>query len=327
MPTTEEVTKQSESAYNQWCVQWREHAKYNSKHEMKSFNDFSNTGVGKPCLLVANGYSFEKYLEYIPKDVDIMCCDKTLGHLIKRGIKPKYCMIADANVDEKEYLLPYKDQLQDTYAFINVCGNTKWPELGNWKGVYFFVNKDVLHSELEFSKLSGCTNMIAAGTNVSNGMLISLTQCDDHGPRNAFGYDCYLLIGYDYSWRYGGKYYAFDNEGNGKSNYMRHINLYDNKNNYCYTSNNLLFSAKWLDQYIKTYNLPVVQCSEETILSLPYGGKLKDHIGYKHKPEDVHEVGILMNRKRELEVELKKHGKRLSVMATDHRDAFLDSVM
>lgn len=290
--TPEEVKQQSENAYNQWCKQWREHASIHSKFPQRSIEDFTNIGIGRAVLCVANGRSFEDNIETIKANqnkVDIMCCDKTLGHLLNNGIAPTYCMVCDANVNYEKYLKPYENQLQNTILFINACGNPEWSKNGNWKHIYFFINKDILKSEQEFSKLSGCKNFIPAGTNVSNAMVVFLTQSDETGARNFFGYDKILLIGYDYSWT-AGKYYAFNPTGDGKDNYMRHINMINGMDEPCFTSGNLFFSLQWIDKYVKVYQLPVVQCSNHSIYSGLKQGDLKQQMNYNFDTSDYDKV-------------------------------------
>jgi hypothetical protein len=311
----EAIIAQSKAAYGQWAKQWREQAVYHSKHEMKPMSDFENIGIGRAVLAIANGYTLEENIEIIKKNqhkVDIICCDKTLGHLLDNGITPTYCVVCDANVNYEKYMEPWKDQLQGTVMFINACANPKWSDNGNWKDIYFFINKDVLDSHKEFSELSGCNNFIAAGTNVSNAMIILLTQSDEAGSRNFFGYDKILLIGYDYSWRYGGKYYAFDKDGGGKANYMRHNYFVTYDGSYAYTSGNLAFSAQWLETYVRAFNLPVIQCTKKTALSGLKFGDLEKQMNYLYKPEDsksviekVKELRMINSRKIELEKFLK----------------------
>lgn len=287
----QQIRAQSEAAFKQWGEQWTRHCQIHAKDTMitNSLMDLGATGIGKAVLLCANGYSLEENIDVISKNqqlVDIMACDKTLGHLLDHGIKPKYCLVCDANVDYERYLKPYEHLLDDTILLINVCANPQWSQNGNWKNKYFFVNKDIIDSHLKFSKLTGCTNFIPAGTNVSNAMLIMLTQCDNHGKRNFFGYDKYLLIGFDYSWRYGGKYYAFSDDGDGKADYMRHHYCLTHSKDWAYTSRNLLFSAQWLEKYISTFRLPVVNCTRKTILQQTKFSELKDQMQYTFKHED-----------------------------------------
>lgn len=322
--SAEDIRKQSENAYGQWCQQWRKHAKIHKKlGAQKSLEFFRASGVGKACLVVANGYTLEKDLEAIKEaaksgdlHADVICCDKTLGHCIEAGISPTFCLVADANVNYEKYLKPYEDKLDQTTLLMNVCGNPKWSQNGNWQERYFYVLQDILQSEKEFGKLSGCPNVMPASTNVSNAMVVILTQCDNKKRGNFMGYDKYLLLGFDYSWDE--KYYAFDEDGGGKTHYMRHIQAVNSEGNLCYTSNNLLFSAKWLSQYINTFNLPIVQCSRGTILELKKRGHVKDHLSYNYKQSDSWEVKRLVKDLLKYRDELKRIDERLMSISKDH---------
>lgn len=327
---SQDVINQSKGAYNQWCKQWRDHAKQHAQFAPhKSLKDFSNIGVGKACLAVANGYTFEENIDTIKKykdNVDILCCDKTLGHLLDNGITPAYCIVCDANVNYEKYMEPWKDKLQDTILFINVCGNPKWSLNGNWKDKYFFVCVDAIKSEVEFSGLSNCQNMIPAATNVSNAMIVLLTQSDNRGRRNFFGYDKILLIGFDYCWRHDKKYYAFDDTANGKNHYMRHIYNKTMAGTLAYTSTNLAFSARWLEQYISNFRLPVVQCSRETMLRTQYTGELEKQMQYNFKREDRKAVITSVNERERLQKRLEEINSQLVQVGREHYFSFLSTV-
>jgi len=327
--TNEDVIKQSKGAYNQWCVQWREHAKINSKYQMKPFSDFKYTGIGRAILAVANGYSLEENIDVIREHqskVDIICVDKSLKHLLDHGITPKFVLVCDANVSYERYLKPVQEKLQDSILIMNVCANPLWAEHGNWKDRYFFVNKDVLGSEKEFIALSGCPNVTAAATNVSNSQVVILTQCDNENHQNFFGYDKILLIGYDYCWDKD-HYYAFDQTGDGKTNYMRGCHIYNQRFESCYTSTNLLFSAKWLDKYITTFRLPVIQCSDRTLLA---GYKicpdLAKQMNYEYRPEHSSEVIHLLDYKRQLQANLAKADGEIAKISRDHQLALIRTI-
>lgn len=319
--TDEQIRAQSNAAYNQWCKQWREHAIIHSTFPKKSFSDFEAIGVGKAVLCVANGFSFEEQVQTIKenqKNVDILCCDKTLGHLLDNGITPDFCMVCDANVDYEKYMEKYKDQLSNTILFINACANPKWSKNGNWKDIYFFVNKDIINSEREFCKLSGTQNLLPAGTNVSNAMLILLTQSDNEGRKNFFGYDKIILIGFDYSWKVDGNYYAFDADGGGKRFYMKHSYLTSPAGNFCYTSGNLSFSRDWLQKYINTFNLPVVQCGPDSILVIGKTGVLEEQMKYSHKQKDQPIVRSALKEMREIQSRLNVLQNQIIKIGKDH---------
>lgn len=322
------IRAQSEAAYKQWAPQWRKQAKDNSIHEMKSIHELENSGLGKAVLCVANGFSFEENIETIKRNqhnIDIFACDKTMGNLLDNGITPKFVMMCDANVDYEKYMKPWADKLQDITLIANVCGNPEWTTNGNWKDKYFFINKDILESEKEFSKISGCNNFIPAGTNVSNAMVVMLTQSDNHGRTNFFNYDKILLIGYDYSWRYGCKYYAFNDSGDGKHQYMRHMYLQTSDGDFAYTSGNLAFSAQWFEKYIRTFNLPVVQCTKKSILSLKIGN-LEEQMQYRFKSEDAEKMIIAVNKIRFIEKAKIELQKLISDIEKEHFNSFLASV-
>lgn len=323
--TPDDVKRQSENAYAQWCVQWREHCKIHSAYPQKPLADFLGVGIGKAILCVANGYSFEENIETIKENkdkCDIICCDKTLGHLIDNGIDPTYCVVCDANVNYEKYLKPYQDKLQNTFLFINACANPEWTKHGNWKDKYFFVNKDVIQSEIEFSNLSGCSNFIPAGTNVSNAIVVFLTQSDENGAKNYFGYDKILLIGFDYCWG-DNKYYAFDNNGGGKDNYMRHMYVVNGANEFCYTSGNLFFSHQWIHRYVQAYRLPVVQCSKKSLFVGCRIGDLNQQMNYNFHSEDSKDLREKIKIKDNLLRNLRQLDISLEDMARKHSYNFL----
>lgn len=331
MLSVNDIKKQSQSAYKQWANQWRDHAKIHSSYPMHSFDDFAYTGIGKAALCVASGFSFEKEIETIKKykdNVDIVACDKSLGHLLDHGIIPKFCVLADANVNYEAYLEKWKDKLTDTYLFANVCGNPKWTSLGNWKKVYFFAVQDVLESEKEFQAISGCPNTIVAGTNVSNAMVIAITQSNNSGRNNLFGYDKILLIGFDFSWDVLGSYYAFDKTGSGKCNYMRHGYFLDHSpnRNIVASSTNLLFSAKWLDTYINNFKLPVIQCTRNTILATKQMGVLSEQMQYNYKRENSSKVINMMKSIKFLQAKKKELESQVRDLAIDHYYSYMKSV-
>lgn len=322
--TESEIKQQSINCYRQWADQWRSQADYHGKRfEMLPLSDFHQVGVGRAVLCIANGASFEENIETIKQyqhNVDIMACDKTLAQCIEHGITPQYVLLCDANVSFEKYCESVKDKLENTILFANVCAATRWAVEGNWKKVYFFINQDCLESEKEFSAISGCQNTIVAGTNVSNAMVVLLTQSDNSGPRNFFGYDKILTIGFDYSWD--DKYYAFDHDGGGKIDYMRQVFIKNLNDDFCYTSPNLLFSARWYTKYVKTFNLPVIQCTRKTIVEGLKLGTLAEQMQYCYNAEDSGLVRSLVAVRDKLTAELAKANEKINAVCFDHMIAF-----
>lgn len=319
--TNQAIIDQSKNALAQWKEQWDEHAIIHSDYKMKSLGDFQNIGVGKALVLVATGYSLEQNIETLKKhrkNVDIICCDKSLGMLIDQGIYPDVCVVCDANVNYEKYLEPWRDRLAHTKLLMNVCGNPTWTKEGNWKDKYFFVNEDAIQSEIHYKKLSKCPNQIPAGTNVSNCMVILACQSRNEGRQNLMGYDKILLLGFDYCWHPEGNYYAFNKDGEGKRYYMKHVNMMDKNSAHVYTSNNLLFSAQWAEAYINNFRLPIVNCSDHSILGSCPQGKLEKHIGYRYKVEDGPIVRSDIKRLFALKKETSKLEGKLNRIGNDH---------
>lgn len=316
----DEIIKQSKNVYKQWSKLWAKNATAHKDFPKKSFEDFRNSGIGRAALLVASGFSFEENLETIKKyahNVDIICCDKTLGHLIDNGIYPKICITCDSNISYEKYLKPWEDKLSSIILFNNVCGNPEWSK-AKWKSTYLYVNKDVMGYEKEFIELSGCKNIVTAGTNVSNMMVVLLYQADNEVKQNLFCYDKLILIGFDYSWKQDGKYYAFDESGGGKFNYMRHVYGLSLEGNLIYSSNNLSGSGSWLNLYVKAFKVPVVQCGKDSLYNFGRIGDLETNLKYRHRPSDRERVRHLLNKKLTIEQELKKMNNELVAINRDH---------
>jgi hypothetical protein len=153
-----------------------------------------------------------------------------------------------------------------------------------------------------------------------------MTQSDNKIRKNFFGYDKILLLGFDYAWRQEGNYYAFDKEAGGKYNYMRHMFLRNINNDYCFTSHNLAFSAKWLEQYVNAFKLPVVQCSRESVLPLKNMGVLAEQMQYSFRTEDQSKVVNMLKVRRALIEKKKEIEAIIGEMSRDHYYAFISSL-
>lgn len=326
-----DTRKQSETVLKQQGEKWRKHATRHAElAPHKSLEQFQNYGVGKALIIIANGASFEKQIDVLKehhKDHDILCCDKTLGHLLNNGIKPTFCLVADANVSYETYLKPWETQLNKTTLFMNVTANPDFSFNGNWKERFFFVNFDVVRSEVEFMALSKCQNKVAAATNVSNNMVVFVTQCDNNQRRNFFGYDKIILLGFDYSWMPDGNYYAFDKHARGKHNYMRHIYTINRHGEMVFTSSNLLFSAQWLENYLQIFKLPVVNCSTDGILGKVKSRPLAEQIPYRFKTAHRDIVKSEMKRRDDLVRELHRVDARLIGIGQQHWDNFVQTTL
>lgn len=255
-----EVLKQSETAMKQWENLWRANSSKNGevyKKNKSNLNDLMFTGVGKIGVIVALGHSFQKQIDVLKnnendREYEIICVDKCFGFLLDNGVYPDYVVLADAQVGYE--WMEGRDTSKST-LIANVNANPDW--VNNWEGpVVFYVNKDNIKSEEIFSKISGCNELIPASSNVGNAAIILATTI--------FHYDKSILVGYDYC--FAEKYYAF-NEHTDKRYWMSHRLAIDHSGRIVKTSENLVFSARWMDDYIKTIKPRVFNASRETILS------------------------------------------------------------
>lgn len=274
----DEVLQQSKGAFAQWEKVWRENSKINGKvfredPRTMTRKEILHEGAGKTCLCVAYASSLEDNIETLQKyndndGYDIICVDKAFGELVKHGIKPKYVVLCDAGVSYKDWCEPYIDDTEDVILVSNINGNIEWSK--NWKGkINFFVNKDNIKSEEIFMKISGCPDLIPAGSNVGNSVVIFATHI--------LGYDEYLLLGYDHCWRDEDNYYAFNDSP--KRYWMKHINAIDMNGDFVYTSSNLFFSARWLSDYYRNFCIPnrvkMFNCSGKGLVALVPTAKLE----------------------------------------------------
>jgi len=279
--TWKEVEAQSNQVFGQFGEShWLPYAKQNVKLPRRSTDELQNVGVGKFLLLAALGESLEKNIETIKKyrdRVDIVTCEKGFAHLYDRGIVADYVMVCDCNVLYDHI----KDHIKYTKGVKLLATPYANPDYTkNWQGDrYFFINQDAIQTEkkfLEIFKGSG-VRVIPAGSNVSNAMMVFFTGSNEYQNVNWSGYEQYIMVGYDYSWKPEGSYYAFT-DPKPKRYYMHHRTVLDYKGDMCFTSENLWFSAKWAYTYITTFNLPVINCSERGLLAIGNN---------KQKPLDV----------------------------------------
>lgn len=268
--SAQQIEKQSLTAMEQSGEKWKKNAQRNGRVYQTSgipHREFLFDAWGRCLVAIGMGPNLEDEIETIKKyknhpGIDIACVDKAFSVLIKNDIKPKYVFISDANVDYDKWCKPYIDKSSDITLVAGVTCNPEWVE--NWKGKkLFYVNKDAIHSEEIFSKISGCNEVIPASSNVGNAILVFSFQI--------LGYKEYLLVGYDYSWKPGANYYSQNDQP--KRHWMRQHQGINLDNEVIYTSENLLFSAKWLGDFynntMKNAGVDVYNCSRANVSNIP----------------------------------------------------------
>jgi len=278
--TYKDTKKQSLAVFGQFGEsKWIPFAKENAKLPRRDIEELKGAGIGKFLVNVAMGASLEQDIEILKKyreKVDIVTCDKGFPLLLDHGIKADYVMICDCNV----LFDRVKNYINESVGVKLICtpyANLEWTSA--WKGDrYFFVNKDSIQTEKVFLEIFGKgMRVIPAGSNVSNAMVIFFIGVDEYSRINWGGYEKIFLTGYDYSWQRNGNYYAFSNPIP-KRYYMTHRTILDKNGEWVFTSENLFFSAQWLLQYARAYDLPMVNCSRQGILTIPNQGNMENEL-------------------------------------------------
>ena len=283
-----DVKRQSEAVFKQFGEsRWIPYANTNAALERQDMGKLKNSGIGKILVLAAMGESTEDAIPVLQKyrdRFDILVNDKSFGYMIERGITPDYVMLCDANIPFR-WIEKYTAKTKGVKLIATPDANIEWTKA--WEGErYFYVAEDAIRSERTFLKIMGNdTRVIPAASNVSNAMVVFMVGANNQANINWAGYDKYLLVGYDYSWRPStagdgiktGKYYAFE-DPKPKRFYMNHRTILDINNDWVHTSENLLFSAKWLISYLSTFKPPIVNCSGRGILDVPWRDTLEHQL-------------------------------------------------
>lgn len=274
-----DVRKQSQGVWGQFGESlWIPNAKKNATLKHGDINKFQHTGVGRFAVLVGMGSSLEDNIETIKRHrekIDVICCDKSFGPLLEHGVKADFVVIADASIPFR-YIEKWIDKTEGVNLLATPYANPEWTFA--WKGPrYFYVNQDAIESEKIFKPIIGDVRVIPASSNVSNAMVVLWTDCNGKKNENWGGYERYYLVGYDYSWPSKGNYYAWFHPLP-KANYMKHRTLVDIAGNCVFSSENLIFSAKWLVSYITAFELPVVNCANRGLLEIPHTASLEKEL-------------------------------------------------
>lgn len=250
------VEMHSMRALTQWRPLWKENCAKNKPKIRTSQRDILGCYRDKSAILIAYGPSFEKNVNellkskmYRDKNVVIGCVDKAFSALVKMGVIPDYCIVADGTVSSDEWLEDVPDEAIKRCVLIsNIYGapgwSDRWASVAGCSRIYWYLNKDNVGSHNEFGALVDYYEVIPAASNVGNSLCVFSVQI--------FGIKNIYLLGYDYSWQIHGNYYgAVDSD---KKYFMSGVRKPDINNNLVHTSSNMDFSARWLDRFFNYAN-------------------------------------------------------------------------
>jgi hypothetical protein len=282
--SSKDVIAQSNAVFNQFGEsKWIPYAKANAKLPRRPSKELANKGVGRFLVCAAMGESLEDaapLLRAYRDRIDIVTNDKCFGPLLDHGVKADYVILCDCNI-LFDHIKGYLPETKGVKLLATPYANVEWTQA--WQGErYFFINKDAIQTERHFTPLFGeDTRIIPAGSNVSNAMLTYFLGIDNETQINFSAYEKFLAVGFDYSWRPKGNYYAWANPAP-KRFYMNHRTLLDIRRDLVFTSENLFFSAKWLVSYVNAFRAPVVNCSGRGLLAIPLQNSLEAELKMIH---------------------------------------------
>lgn len=302
--TNKDCELQSQRVWNQFGEKvWIPTAKKNAELTRESAEVLRNVGIGRTLVAVGMGASLEDHIDILQKErhrFDVITCDKGFRPLMDRGIKADYVHLADTNILTK--WIGHFDDTEDTTLIATPYANHDWTSA--WKGKrIFYVNKDAIRSEKIFVPMfKGEARVVPAATNVSNAMIVFMTGGDEIARQNFAGYHQILMVGYDYSWRVGENYYAF-NDPKPKRYYMAHRTMLDINKSAVRTSENLLFSKRWMKSYLLAHDyLNVWNCSGRGVLDIPRCAGLEDRLSGiqtdESKIKNLHEAFSRMKTRK-----------------------------
>ena len=319
MLSQEEVLRQSKGAMKQWEETWRSHAKRNG--EILKEKGYSNQrvyghGLGKKAVCIAYSPSLEYHIDELKiknETIDILCVDKAMGYLLDHRVKPTFVYLADAGINYNKWCKPWIDKTEEMCLFTNVTANPEWSE--NWKGkVFFFVNQDNIQSEKIFAPIAGCNELVKASSNVGNSILVHATTY--------LLYDEYYLLGYDSCWGDNDNYYC--GEDSDKRWYMNHHQLIDTEGELVCTSQNLLFTARWLSDFIQAVIVPtkrkIFKVHKGGLIRIPYRNLTKVLKSAKQRKLEQKELDhVIQTRLVPMTVTAKDGDKKLQEVLSNNK--------
>jgi hypothetical protein len=262
MMNVTEVQKHSKMAFDNWRELWEENIRRNKPKVVTKLKDISGCFKGKTAVLFAFGPSFIQNVKNLkeselyrnnPEKMVIGCVDKAFRPLIDLGIQPDFCMNADGSVSV-EYLEGVPDEaIKKCFLINNIYGQPDWSDhwakIAGKSRIYWYLNKDnlmnlKLGSAEIFGPLSGCFEVIEAGSNVGNSLSIFTVKI--------LGCKEIYLCAYNYCWDMKKYYGVDDNDSRAtvKKCTIGQVKAVNYKKELVTTSINMEFSAKWLDTWI-----------------------------------------------------------------------------
>jgi len=261
--TREETVNQSRRTLDKWGELWESNCKVNRANFRK--HEFDYKKKSEKCYLFSFGPSFESNLKNLIKTKEhyanhVGCVDKALGGLLKYSTIPHTVVTADARIRIDECLNGVDEgfagvALKTTHFFICATSDPSWILFCNKYGIKYtiFLNKDTIKSHHEFKKYFNVNRLDIEQDAILLPASVNVGNCLYMIHALIYNFSHIFLLGYDYSFQYKSRYYGMESFapvhrdfGRDKRILEAHTVVPDLTGALVYTSQNLLFSAKWL---------------------------------------------------------------------------------
>lgn len=288
---TNEVTRNGNSDL------WKDNIIRNRKH----FRIQNQEVNGLAVYVVCAGPSLDKNineLKNISKRGTILVVDAALRFVIKKGIKPEYCIM----IDGSKKMLKMMEGV-DTKGITLVCTAAACPDVvEKWKGPKYFVSTPHFGADRKFNnhhytrivkakgdikkgdelvlnehyevEFEGVNTMIISGGNVSTAA--------HHFAFQQLRANKVVFIGLDLSWKYESHHYAgHEHQENvydrTKTGVGEHIDSNDDK---VFTNLSMMSFKRWHETFSKSSKGSVVNATEGGILGIDQNGEKADYIEF-----------------------------------------------
>lgn len=287
---------------------WRENVLKNRPFFAKENPDL----IGLTVFVVAAGPSLDQNVDELQKISErgvIVCVDAALRFLLRRGVKPHYCMMIDGSDKIRNMI-----EGCDTTGITLVATPSASPQVvAEWKGDRFFVTTPYRGGDRRFD-LHNLTRIVRARKDIREGDEIivnehygvdfegvnGVIQCGGNVSSTAHSFAIQFLkaqhivfVGADFSWKYESHHYAgHEHEANTKdrTGIEGHAPTGSHKDvngEEVMTNLSLLAFKRWHEQMARMMKGSVINATEGGILGINQKGERVDFIEFLTLAEAV----------------------------------------
>lgn len=278
---------------------------------------------GLTVYVVCAGPSLDKNvyeLKNISERGIIVCLDASLRYLLKRGIKPEYCVSIDGS--NKIHNMVHDC---DTADITLVCTPSANPKVvSSWRGDKFFVTTPYLNSDKKWNSFH-LTRIVKAKKDIKAGDMLflddeyevefggvtTIINCGGNVSTAAHHFAMQYLkaqqvvfVGLDLSWKYDSYNYAGHEHPQGSIERTRisngtHLD-WDGKE--VKTSFSMLAFKRWHEQMAKMFNGSVINATEGGIFGIGQKGERLEYVEFLTLKDAIAKYTPIKNPNNNFEV-------------------------